>query len=202
MIVLSKGEQTRQRIIAEAARVFNSKGYSNASMTDIMEATQLQKGGIYRHFRNKDELALAAFDFAYNRLRGRYKEEVFRELNAANRLSNMLEIHGSLLDDSYLEGGCPILNTAIDAEATHPPLKAKAQFAMNEWQRTIKAIVQKGIIRKELKETDINKLSTTIIASLEGAVMLAKLYSDHTFVGQVIEHLNKHIDSLALAQKA
>ena len=81
-------------------------------------------------------------------------------------------------------------------------LKAKAQFAMNEWQRTIKAIVQKGIIRKELKETDINKLSTTIIASLEGAVMLAKLYSDHTFVGQVIEHLNKHIDSLALAQKA
>jgi len=199
---LSKGEQTKQRIIAESARVFNTKGYSSASMHDIMNATQLQKGGIYRHFKTKDAIALAAFDFAYNRLRQRYKGEVFKEQNAVKRLSNMLEIHGSLLDDPYLEGGCPILNTAIDADATHPALKAKAQHAMDEWQHTVRAIIKKGISRNELKSQNPEQLATVIIASLEGAVMLAKLYSDNQFVTQVINHLNTTLDSLSQTPKA
>lgn len=199
---LSKGEQTRQRIIAESARVFNTKGYSSASMLDIMQATKLQKGGIYRHFKTKDDLALAAFDFAYNRLRQRYKGEVFKERNAVKRLSNMLEIHGSLLDDPYLEGGCPILNTAIDADGTHPALKAKAQFAMDEWQYTVHAIINKGASRQELNTHDAEQLSTVIIASLEGAVMLSKLYSDNRFVNQVITHLKDYLNSLEVKQKA
>ncbi len=196
--IRSKGELTRQRIIAESARVFNAKGYSSASMSDIMSVTKLQKGGIYRYFKSKDDLSLAAFDFAYNRFRQRYKEEVFREPHAAKRLTNILNLHGSLLDDPYLEGGCPILNTAIEADSTHTNLKAKAQFAMDEWRNTVHAIIKKGVARKELKETDPDQLATVIIASLEGAVMLAKLYSDNSYISKIIQHLDSHIDSFSL----
>ncbi len=198
---MSKGLETKQRIIAESAKVFNARGYSSASMLDIMNATKLQKGGIYRHFKSKDDLALSAFDFAYNRLRERYKEEVFRELNAPKRLINILELHGSLLDDPYLEGGCPIMNTAVETDDTHPALRAKAQAAMDEWRHTIRAIIKKGIQRQELRNIDTEQLSSVIIASLEGAVMLAKLYQNQSYIRHIIQHLKTHIQGLTVPLK-
>ncbi len=61
---MRKGEKTRENIILKSAELFNQKGYAGCSMNDIMEATGLQKGGIYRNFKNKDEIALEALDYA------------------------------------------------------------------------------------------------------------------------------------------
>jgi TetR/AcrR family transcriptional regulator, transcriptional repressor for nem operon len=47
---MRKGEQTRHAIIRKAAPIFNQKGYEGAALSDLMEATGLEKGGIYRHF--------------------------------------------------------------------------------------------------------------------------------------------------------
>ncbi|HEX4488355.1 MAG TPA: helix-turn-helix domain-containing protein, partial [Terriglobales bacterium] len=63
---MSKGEDTRKRIVAEAAAIFNQKGYEGASLQALMEATGLEKGGIYRHFTSKETVAAEAFDYAWN----------------------------------------------------------------------------------------------------------------------------------------
>ena len=52
---MTKGEQTRQRIVKEAAPIFNRRGYEGSSLSDLMKATGLKKGGIYRHFSSKEE---------------------------------------------------------------------------------------------------------------------------------------------------
>jgi len=52
-----KGEQTRREIIRKAAPIFNQKGYDGAALSDLMRATGLEKGGIYRHFESKQQLA-------------------------------------------------------------------------------------------------------------------------------------------------
>src|SRR6201996_2073291 len=62
---LSKGEKTRQKIVAKAAVLFNQRGFEGCSMQDIVEASGLEKGSIYGHFSSKEELALEAFDFAW-----------------------------------------------------------------------------------------------------------------------------------------
>ena len=62
---MRKGEQTRQEIIRKAAPIFNQKGYAGAALSDLMRATGLKKGGIYRHFESKEELARDAFDHAW-----------------------------------------------------------------------------------------------------------------------------------------
>ena len=61
---MRKGERTRQEIIRRAAPVFNQKGYDGAALSDLMGATGLEKGGIYRHFASKQALAAEAFDYA------------------------------------------------------------------------------------------------------------------------------------------
>ena len=59
-----KGEQTRERIIHESAALFNVHGYAGTSLSDIIAAADIQKGGLYRHFDSKEEIALAAVDYA------------------------------------------------------------------------------------------------------------------------------------------
>jgi TetR/AcrR family transcriptional regulator, transcriptional repressor for nem operon len=62
---MRKGEQTRHAIIRKAAPIFNQKGYEDAALPDLMEATGLEKGGIYLHFDNKQQFAAEAFDYAW-----------------------------------------------------------------------------------------------------------------------------------------
>ena len=65
---MSKGELTRQRIIEEAAPIFNQRGFAGCSMQDVLDATGLEKGGVYRHFASKEELAAEAFQYAWTRV--------------------------------------------------------------------------------------------------------------------------------------
>ncbi|HKF91597.1 MAG TPA: TetR/AcrR family transcriptional regulator, partial [Acidimicrobiia bacterium] len=44
---LRKGEATRRLILERAAPVFNKRGYAGASMSELVEATGIEKGGIY-----------------------------------------------------------------------------------------------------------------------------------------------------------
>jgi len=65
---MSKGEQTREMILAQAAQLFSRQGFFGSSLSDIMQETGLEKGGIYNHFSSKEQLALEAFDYAYTLL--------------------------------------------------------------------------------------------------------------------------------------
>src|ERR1700722_9444100 len=110
---MNKGDQTRDRIVAPAAAIFNQRGFEGTSMSDLMEATGLQKGGLYRHFKNKEELAVAAFEYSM-RLAA---EDRFMNVDEGARAVNQLKqfIDNFVEKRSKLEpGGCPILNPAID----------------------------------------------------------------------------------------
>lgn len=63
-MVNRKGEQTKALILEKASKIFNSQGYRASSISDIMHETGLQKGGIYNHFENKEEIMLSAFSFS------------------------------------------------------------------------------------------------------------------------------------------
>ena len=58
----TKGEVTRQRIIEKSMQLFSVQGYFNTSIAGIVKATGLTKGGLYGHFRNKEEIWYAVYD--------------------------------------------------------------------------------------------------------------------------------------------
>ena len=62
-------EETRQELLAAAIRLFADRGFHNTSLQQIADAAGYTTGAIYWHFRNKDELFLAAFEaFAVTRV--------------------------------------------------------------------------------------------------------------------------------------
>ncbi len=83
---MSKAERTKQRIIEKAAILFNKHGYAGSSINDIMKLTGLQKGGIYNHFKSKDEIAVAAFEYTLSTIVAAVIAKVGTQTTAIDRL--------------------------------------------------------------------------------------------------------------------
>lgn len=193
---MSKGEQTRELILRRAAPVFNQRGYYGTSLSDIMAATGLEKGGIYNHFSGKDQLALEAFDYAVELTRQQLREALRGRTHAMDRLKAMLEVFGDMATGRVLPGGCPILNTAVAADDALPALRERARAAMDEWLAFVRRTVERGIERGELRpQRDVDGLATLIVATLEGAVVLTRLYGDNGHMNRAVDFLAGHFDA-------
>jgi TetR/AcrR family transcriptional regulator, transcriptional repressor for nem operon len=193
---MSKGEQTKERILGRAAQLFNQQGYSGSSLADIMHETGLEKGGIYNHFASKEQLALEAFDYALELLQQRMRLALAGKINAIDRLLAIVSYFESIVDDPPVAGGCPILNTAIEADDAHPALRDRARRGMDSLRSTIQRIIVKGIERQEVRaDVDADGCATIFIATLEGAVMLSKLYRDPIHMHRAVEYVTGYIET-------
>jgi TetR/AcrR family transcriptional regulator, transcriptional repressor for nem operon len=190
---MSKGEKTRQRIVAEAAALFNQRGFEGGSMTDLMEATGLEKGGIYRHFSSKEELAAEAFDYAWRlatQVRVHDLDSVPNSIDKLKRfIANFVECRPAI------PGGCPLLKTAVDTNGSNSVLRERARQALRQWQDILSEIITAGIERNEIR-SDIapGKLATFIIGSLEGAMMISMLERDRTPMREARSHLERYLE--------
>jgi TetR/AcrR family transcriptional repressor of nem operon len=193
---MSKGKQTKEKILFKAAELFNQQGYAGSSISDIMRITGLQKGGIYNHFKSKDELALEAFDFMIAQVRQYYITALRNKRHATERLIAIISVFHTYINNPPILGGCPLLNTAVESDDTHPALRERAEKAMNSWRNMICRIIQKGIDKGEIRSTvDADEVATIIISSLEGAMMMSKLYGNPIHLERVMNHLNNYIQN-------
>src|ERR1700720_2958632 len=147
---MRKGEQTRQEIIRKAAPIFNQKGYDGAALSDLMKATGLEKGGIYRHFGSKQELAAEAFDHAWKLAMDVRFEGTHEIPNTVDRLKQIVRNFRDRRT-GVVPGGCPLLNTAVDCDDGNPQLRAKAREALSSWLHRLEAIVAEGKRRGEVR---------------------------------------------------
>ncbi len=177
----SKAERTRQYIIERTAPVFNEKGYAGTSLTDLTEATGLTKGSIYGNFENKDEVALAAFDYNFGRVTAYLRERILAEESAIDRLLVYPRVYSDFLKIPFLKAGCPLLNTSVEADDTHPALRDKASQALTFWKKSLENQVRRGIERKEIhKDVNPTEVAVILMSLIEGAVMQAKVHGRAT----------------------
>jgi TetR/AcrR family transcriptional repressor of nem operon len=197
----SKGAKTRQHIVAQAAPLFNQRGFEGCSMREIMTAAGVEKGGIYRHFASKEELALAAFDFAweevsYGRTRG--LEEIQDPLLRVEAL-----IRNFADRRSALRGGCPLLNTAIDADDGNAALRARAREALESWRMRLSSLIALALRRGNVKHgTQPRAVASIVIGTLEGALMMSRLDEDPCVLEMARDHLISYMQSLRVERHA
>lgn len=191
---MGKGEQTRMRIIQESAELFNVKGYAGSTINDIMNATGLKKGGIYRNFESKDQIAAEAFDYATAILSDRFSKEVESADTAIDKALALFDVYKDAVHNPPVKGGCPLLNTAVESDDTHPELRQQALRVMNEGLTYLQEIIQDGIRSGELRpDIDAVSLSSLILSALEGAIMASKLARDNIHIAYSKEHLHRYL---------
>jgi TetR/AcrR family transcriptional regulator, transcriptional repressor for nem operon len=196
---MSKGDETKAMIVQEAAALFNQQGYAGSSISDIMRVTGLKKGGIYNHFESKDELALQAFDYAIGQIQKRYRQAWVSKEHSIERLQAIIDVFRIYIynpEHSVIKGGCPLLNTAIESDDAHPALKERAQKAMNSWRELFRKIIEKGIKKGEINPSvNADEIASILISTLEGSVMMSKLYSDSIHIERAIRHLSNYLNT-------
>ncbi|WP_028612349.1 TetR/AcrR family transcriptional regulator [Paenibacillus harenae] len=192
---MRKGQITKEHIIRESAGLFNTKGYTGASLSDIINRCGIRKGGIYNHFENKDEIALAAFDYSFSQILSLLSKEQENAVNSKQKLLAICKVYIELIESNVLEGGCPILNTAVESDDGHPQLKDRAQRAMNLLFEKLTRIINEGIQNKEFRsDIDPEEVCSYMIAVIEGGLMLSKLLDDSKYIRHCSSNVMKYID--------
>jgi len=196
-VPVSKAERTKQFIIEKTAPIFNEKGYAGTSLNDLTKATGLTKGSIYGNFENKDDVALAVFDYNYNRVVEYIKAKSQATENSIERLLVYPDVYRNYLKTPFLQPGCPILNTATEADDTHPLLKEKAANALAFWKKAIENQIKRGIARGEIKaDANPTEIAVILISLIEGAFMQAKVTGRTVELKIAMDYLEKMILSL------
>lgn len=194
---MSKAESTKKYIIETTAPIFNSKGYMGTSLNDITESTGLTKGSIYGNFENKDEVALEAFNYNFNLVVTYISSKINNKQTAIDKLLVYVDTYKNFQKIKFLKAGCPILNTATEADDTHPALREKAMHAIQYWKKSIIKIITDGIKNDEISpKTNPEEISILMISIIEGAVMYTKLTGENKPMIVSMNYLEKLIKNL------
>jgi TetR/AcrR family transcriptional regulator, transcriptional repressor for nem operon len=194
---MRKGERTRQMILEKSCNLFNQQGYADLSISEVMRATGLEKGGIYRHFSSKEKLAVDAFHYAMSLMGEHYSKALESEANSLQKLTAFIHAFRTLFQNTPISGGCPIANAAIELDDKNPEFRLHVREAMDQLLLTVQNIVVNGIQRKEINPAvDPQMVSSLIVSSLEGALMISRLYQDARYLDEIMNYLSEYIANL------
>jgi TetR/AcrR family transcriptional regulator, transcriptional repressor for nem operon len=185
-----KAERTRRYIIEKSASLFNRKGYHGTSMSDIMEATGLAKGGVYGHFKSKDDIVTEAFDYAFFRVLDALAIRIKSRDVAIDKLDAILDFYREFLDRPPVEGGCPIQSYSghnLDEVPAIGKLIARGITIMID---ALVRILDKGKKYGQIKpEIDSQAYAEIIYSRIQGALTLGK-------ATEASQRLNRLLDAL------
>ena len=166
-------------------------------MKDIMEATGMSKGALYGHFKDKEQIAVAAFQEAVHTV---LKEVGLRTRALDSVIAKFREViyfYKERILNPPVEGGCPIQNSSVDADESRPLLREEVVRAMDAWQERIVRTLQKGMATGEIRiDIDAREFAVNFICTLEGGIMMAQLYKDVRYFDMVARQLLVMVEGL------
>jgi TetR/AcrR family transcriptional regulator, transcriptional repressor for nem operon len=194
----AKGIQTRRKIITESLQLFSVKGYYNTSVSDILAAADLTKGGLYGHFPSKEAIWYAVYEEAVGIWKGIVFKGIRNNSDPLRRIekfieNDMLEYLGA----DVFEGGCFFLNMLVELSGQSASMSkqilrgfVRLSGLLRSW---LEEADQKGMLQENL---DLKEASNFIIISLNGAAALYISSKDRNILDQTVQQLKFYIRQL------
>lgn len=190
----SKSNRTRKFIIEKSSALFNKKGLAGTSISDIIKTTGLTKGSIYGNFKDKEEVAMAVFEYNVQFMLGNLYERLERQQGAIDKLLEYPKYFRDEYERIFENGGCAILNTSVEADDTHQELKDQVTFTIKKWESHLIDIIEQGKKQSEIhSELNSYKYASLFIGTFEGGVMLSKVTGETKYLLYALDHLESLI---------
>ncbi|MEO5788519.1 TetR/AcrR family transcriptional regulator [Gelidibacter sp.] len=167
----------KELILKTAYKLFLKKGYQSVSIKDIMEASNLSKGGIYHHFESKEGILVAVLDeYFFKELS--IKESDFEGLNFKQRIEKayMLGVGLFAMVESMGKNGIKypiqrLFQFQLECE-NFPEIRKQFSETSIAYKNFIQNIVSEGIQNNEVKkDLDPETLSYQIVGMIEGVAV-------------------------------
>lgn len=194
-----KAEETSRYILEKVVPIFNKKGFHGTSMADITQATGLTKGAIYGNFKNKEELAIEAFNVAVRKIVGTISKEINSKENSIDKLKALTSSYRNYIHNSKELGGCAIVNKGMNTHFQQEQLGKRVKQVVVKLIKSIANIITEGKAKKEIKpKVDADQLAYRIYSILNGGVFIGTLVNDQNHLDDMIDVADNIIDELKL----
>ena len=194
----TKGSRTRRKIIENSLQLFSVKGYYNTSVSDILDATGLTKGGLYGHFASKEDIWYAVYDEAVSIWKGLVFRGIRNGSDPLERIEKFIE--NDLLDylgADVFEGGCFFLNMLVELSGQSASMSRQILRGFVRLSALLRSWLQEAAQEDLLKESlDLKETANFIIISLNGAAALYISSRDRSILDQTIRQLRFFIQQL------
>ncbi|PZR29384.1 MAG: TetR/AcrR family transcriptional regulator [Citrobacter freundii] len=195
---MTKAEKTRQFIIEQSAPLFNTKGLAGTSMSDIMEATGMAKGGLYGHFETKEDLSYAVVDYNTSQVGLKLRAAIGKAKTAKGKLEAALDFFSNPMKPP-VEGGCPLLNFGMEADDTNQVIRKKIKNGIDETESVLQKIIEEGIASGEFKNTNnAREMAIKMFAMIEGATMICRVAGHNNQMKIIIDILRKDLEMMTV----
>jgi TetR/AcrR family transcriptional regulator, lmrAB and yxaGH operons repressor len=183
------GSDTRQKMIIGAAQLLAERGLQDTSFSQVLELTGAPRGSIYHHFPDgKDELVAAAIDLA-----GAYAIQLvdLSDGSSAGQITrHFIGMWRKVLTQSNLHAGCSVLAVTVATDSVE--LLGHAASVFRTWRFRLAELLQIG----GLGERDAARFAATLIAAMEGAVVMSRAEQTMDAFELVAEQLATQVDAL------
>jgi len=194
----TKGDLTRKHIIEKSMQLFSVHGYFHTSIESIVKATGLTKGGLYGHFRNKQEIWYAVYDECVRVWKSIVFQGVRDIADPLARIEKVIENNlQNYLGAGVFEGGCFLCNALVELAGQSPGMSAYVLEGFKSFakllRRWLNEAEQQGRLRYGL---DLDGIAHFIVTSLNGAAPMYAASKDPAVWQQPLAQLHFYIESL------
>jgi AcrR family transcriptional regulator len=173
-------QQTRERIVRAARRLFNRRGFSDVSIDEIMAAAGLSRGGFYNHFKTKDELyAEAVTAISWDHPAKNWEGIELDFAGSGPKLARQIvEAYLSRQHFEDIDGSCPMIALPSDVARGGPQLKAA-------FRRLLEAMA--GVFAASLPPylQSAPDRALALASLLVGGMVLARAVDDEAFADRI-----------------
>jgi AcrR family transcriptional regulator len=169
-------DDTRERILFSAMRLFAEKGYLSTSVADILKEAGAHSGSLYHFFPTKQDVLVAVL--------GLYRDGIAPMLLApawegvsdpVARVFALLAAYRRMLADTGCLYGCPIGSIALELHEPDPPVRELLAANFAGWVTQVQACLD-GARGRLPAGTDTRALATFVLTIMEGGVMQSRTH--------------------------
>lgn len=195
---MSRPEITRQKLIEQAAVMFNQQGISGTSIDEILKSSKVAKASLYGHFPGKAELSYATVDYMLSKVSEKRAVILAKEKTAKNKIFAFLHSVNNPINTMF-KGGCPIVNFSVEADDTDPAIKEKVRQMIERSIKLFTAILQDGIDAGEFSDQLRPEVyAQRMFISIEGANAICRVLDNIQPMQAIIEGLKSELESFSL----
>ena len=193
--MVTKAEKTKEYIIKTSAPIFSKQGYVGTSISDITKATGLTKGALYGNFKNKEDIALAAFEYNANKLLAKIDEKLRVDGNSLDKIYSLTNFYRYYAIFTLEMGGCPIINVGVDAEYNNKILSNATKEIVRTIEAKIAAVLEYGVNNNELKiPVPPLQFAKQLYTMLQGSAVMTTITQDRKYLLNTVAYINQLMD--------
>ena len=166
-----KRETRTQEILAAATAVFAQKGFAGASMDDIVQASGLSKGGLYWHFKSKDDLIAAILSQFFNQEMAALDALLYAEGLASQKLQQLGR--QVIADVTQMTELLPLSLEFYALAARRQSVRLELQAYFQQYGSKLATLIQAGIHEGAFDPAvSAEQTALNLVAQFEGLVLL------------------------------